>query len=82
MTSTVDRTREHEVDGNGVRGRVALVTLHQGNIDISSVIDETGNIGQANCAASSAGLFGLTKSLALEAAFQLKRAGRLDTGSA
>ena len=80
MTSTVDRTREHEVDGNGVRGRVALVTLHQGNIDISSVIDETGNIGQANCAASSAGLFGLTKSLALEAAFQLKRAGRLDDG--
>ena len=203
MTSTVDRTREHQLDGNGVRGRVALVTggtrgigeaisrrlaqqgahvavgysrgeqrahefqiqmkadfpdctvtLHQGNIgvaadcrqvvrdvidrhgrldilvnnagitadrtvakmgdeewqkvidvnlsgafyvsqaalahmlergtgriiDISSVIGETGNIGQANYAASKAGLFGLTKSLALEAAFQLKRAGKLDDG--
>ena len=35
---------------------------------ISSVIGETGNIGQANYAASKAGLFGLTKSLALEMA--------------
>jgi NAD(P)-dependent dehydrogenase (short-subunit alcohol dehydrogenase family) len=49
-------------------------------IDISSVIGETGNIGQANYAASKSGLFGLTKSLALEAAFQLKRSGRLDDG--
>jgi acetoacetyl-CoA reductase len=37
-------------------------------INISSVIGETGNIGQANYAASKAGLFGLTKSLALETA--------------
>lgn len=49
-------------------------------IDISSVIGETGNIGQANYAASKSGLFGLTKSLALEAAFQLKRSGRLGEG--
>ena len=35
-------------------------------VNISSVIGETGNIGQANYAASKAGLFGLTKSLALE----------------
>lgn len=49
-------------------------------IGISSVIGETGSIGQANYAASKSGLFGLTKSLALEAAFQLKRAGRLDDG--
>ena len=49
-------------------------------IDISSVIGETGNIGQANYAASKSGLFGLVKSLALEAAFQLKRAGKLDDG--
>ncbi len=49
-------------------------------IDISSVIGETGNIGQANYAASKSGLFGLTKSLALEAAFQLKRSGTLDDG--
>lgn len=49
-------------------------------IDISSVIGETGNIGQANYSASKSGLFGLTKSLALEAAFQLKRSGRLGEG--
>jgi NAD(P)-dependent dehydrogenase (short-subunit alcohol dehydrogenase family) len=35
-------------------------------VNISSVIGETGNIGQANYAASKAGLVGLTKSLALE----------------
>jgi NAD(P)-dependent dehydrogenase (short-subunit alcohol dehydrogenase family) len=45
-------------------------------ISVSSVIGETGNIGQANYAASKSGLFGLTKSLAKEAIFQLKRAGR------
>ena len=37
-------------------------------INISSVIGQTGNIGQANYAASKAGLFGFTKSLALELA--------------
>jgi len=45
-------------------------------ISVSSVIGETGNIGQANYAASKSGLFGLTKSLAKEAIFQLNRAGR------
>jgi acetoacetyl-CoA reductase/3-oxoacyl-[acyl-carrier protein] reductase len=45
-------------------------------INVSSVIGETGNIGQANYAASKSGLFGLTKSLAKEAVFQLSRAGR------
>ena len=45
-------------------------------INVSSVIGETGNIGQANYAASKSGLFGLTKSLAKEAIFQLKRSGR------
>ena len=49
-------------------------------VAISSVIGESGNIGQANYAASKSGLFGLTKSLALEAAFQLKRAGLLGDG--
>jgi NAD(P)-dependent dehydrogenase (short-subunit alcohol dehydrogenase family) len=47
-------------------------------INISSIIGETGNIGQANYAASKSGLLGLTKTLAREAAFQLKRAGKLD----
>ena len=37
-------------------------------VNISSVIGETGNIGQANYAASKAGLFGFTKSLAREMA--------------
>ena len=45
-------------------------------INVSSVIGETGNIGQANYAASKSGLFGLTKSLAKEAVFQLARAQR------
>jgi acetoacetyl-CoA reductase/3-oxoacyl-[acyl-carrier protein] reductase len=40
------------------------------------VIGETGNIGQVNYAASKSGLFGLTKSLAKEAVFQLNRAGK------
>lgn len=45
--------------------------IERGNgriINISSVIGATGNIGQANYAASKAGLFGFTKSLALETA--------------
>ncbi len=46
-------------------------------INISSIIGETGNIGQANYAASKSGLFGLTKTLAREAAQQLTRAGKL-----
>jgi 3-oxoacyl-(acyl-carrier-protein) reductase len=37
-------------------------------VNMSSVIGETGNIGQANYAASKSGLFGFTKSLALETA--------------
>lgn len=45
--------------------------IERGNgriVNISSVIGETGNVGQANYAASKAGLFGFTKSLALEMA--------------
>jgi acetoacetyl-CoA reductase len=37
-------------------------------VNISSVIGEKGNIGQANYASAKSGLFGLTKSLALETA--------------
>jgi acetoacetyl-CoA reductase len=37
-------------------------------VNISSVIGQTGNIGQANYSASKAGLFGFSKSLALETA--------------
>jgi 3-oxoacyl-[acyl-carrier protein] reductase len=46
-------------------------------VNVSSIIGETGNIGQANYAASKSGLFGLTKTLAREAAFQLARSGKL-----
>ncbi|MDP9435630.1 MAG: beta-ketoacyl-ACP reductase [Actinomycetota bacterium] len=57
--------------------------LERGNgriIMISSVIGEMGNIGQANYAASKSGLFGLTRTLAREAAFQLQRSGKLEGG--
>src|SRR6202049_892284 len=37
-------------------------------VNISSVIGQTGNIGQANYSASKAGLFGFSQSLALETA--------------
>jgi acetoacetyl-CoA reductase/3-oxoacyl-[acyl-carrier protein] reductase len=47
-------------------------------VNISSIVGEIGNIGQANYAASKSGLFGLTKTLARESAFQLKRAGKLE----
>jgi len=50
-------------------------------INISSIIGATGNIGQTNYAASKSGLFGLTKSLAREACFQLSRAGNLSDDS-
>jgi NAD(P)-dependent dehydrogenase (short-subunit alcohol dehydrogenase family) len=45
---------------------------------ISSIIGETGNIGQANYAASKSGLFGLTKTMAREAAQTLQKEGKLD----
>jgi acetoacetyl-CoA reductase/3-oxoacyl-[acyl-carrier protein] reductase len=48
---------------------------------ISSVIGEMGAIGQANYAASKSGLFGLTKTLAREACFQLARSGKLTEDS-
>lgn len=46
-------------------------------VNVSSVIGEMGNIGQANYAASKSGLFGLTKTLAREAARSLARSGKL-----
>ncbi len=51
-------------------------------INISSVTGEMGNVGQANYAASKAGLFGLTKTLAREAALALRVAGTLEKGMA
>jgi acetoacetyl-CoA reductase/3-oxoacyl-[acyl-carrier protein] reductase len=49
-------------------------------VNISSIIGQTGNVGQVNYSASKSGLFGLTMSLAREAAFALKRAGKLNGG--
>jgi NAD(P)-dependent dehydrogenase (short-subunit alcohol dehydrogenase family) len=50
-------------------------------INISSVTGEMGNVGQANYAASKSGLFGLTKTLAREAALALRLAGKLEKGN-
>jgi NAD(P)-dependent dehydrogenase (short-subunit alcohol dehydrogenase family) len=47
-------------------------------VNISSIIGQTGNIGQANYAAAKSGMFGLTMTLAREAAHSLKKAGRLE----
>jgi acetoacetyl-CoA reductase/3-oxoacyl-[acyl-carrier protein] reductase len=46
-------------------------------VNISSVIGQQGNIGQANYAAAKAGLFGLTMTLAREAAWGLGKADKL-----
>jgi NAD(P)-dependent dehydrogenase (short-subunit alcohol dehydrogenase family) len=50
-------------------------------VNISSMVGEIGAIGQANYAASKSGMFGLTKTLAREACFQLRRDGKLDDES-
>ena len=50
-------------------------------INISSVIGSTGNIGQANYAAAKSGIFGLTMTLAKEAAWALGKAEKLSEDS-
>ena len=47
-------------------------------INISSVIGQMGNVGQANYAASKSGLFGLTMTMAREAAMALAKAEKID----
>ena len=47
-------------------------------INISSIIGQTGNIGQSNYAASKSGLFGLTMTFAKEAAYALNKADKLE----
>jgi len=46
-------------------------------VNISSVIGQQGNIGQANYASSKSGMFGLTMTLAREAAHALKKSEKL-----
>jgi acetoacetyl-CoA reductase/3-oxoacyl-[acyl-carrier protein] reductase len=45
---------------------------------VSSLIGEIGALGQANYASSKSGLFGLTRTLAREAEFQLQRSGKFE----
>lgn len=47
-------------------------------VNITSIVGQIGNIGQSNYAASKSGIFGLTKTLAREAAFSLQKSGKLD----
>ena len=47
-------------------------------VNISSLAAQRGNVGQANYTASKSGLFGLTRTLAREAAALLYKAGNLD----
>jgi len=47
-------------------------------VNISSLAGQSGNIGQSNYAASKSGMFGLTKTMALEAASSLAREDRLE----
>ena len=47
-------------------------------VNISSIVGQIGNIGQSNYAASKSGLFGLTRTLAREAAASLQRSGKFD----
>jgi acetoacetyl-CoA reductase/3-oxoacyl-[acyl-carrier protein] reductase len=49
-------------------------------VNISSIIGQMGNIGQANYAASKSGMFGLTMTLAREAAQALGKADKLHDG--
>jgi 3-oxoacyl-[acyl-carrier protein] reductase len=63
---TAQAALEHMVDQGS--GRI---------INISSIIGQIGNVGQINYAASKSGMFGLTMSMAREAAFALKRSGKL-----
>jgi NAD(P)-dependent dehydrogenase (short-subunit alcohol dehydrogenase family) len=49
-------------------------------INISSVTGEIGNVGQSNYTAAKAGMFGLTKTLAREAAMALRLANKLEKG--
>lgn len=88
MTGTQTRTAS---GSDKLLGRAALVTgedrgfgaaicrsLAAQGADVAAGYGEMGNIGQVDYAAAKTGLFGLTKTLAREAAMQLQRSGALD----
>jgi NAD(P)-dependent dehydrogenase (short-subunit alcohol dehydrogenase family) len=76
------RVIEVNLSGAFYLSQAALVhMLERGSgriVMISSVIGETGGIGQANYSSAKAGLLGLTKTLAREAAMQVQRKGLTD----
>ena len=67
-----DHVIEVNLNGAFYMSRAALPHMIDGGygrvVNISSVIGETGNIGQANYAAAKSGMFGLTMTMALETA--------------
>ncbi|WP_062532324.1 3-oxoacyl-[acyl-carrier-protein] reductase [Jeotgalibaca dankookensis] len=69
-----DATYEVNLKGtfNTIRHALPLMLKQKTGtiINVSSVVGETGNAGQANYAASKAGIIGLTKSVAREAAMR------------
>lgn len=69
-----DATYEVNLKGsfNTIRHALPIMLKQKAGtiINVSSVVGETGNAGQANYAASKAGLIGLTKSVAREAAMR------------
>jgi len=79
-----DKVLKVDLSGAFYMSKPAIVhMLKRGSgriINISSVTGEMGNMGQANYAASKSGLFGLTKTLAREAAFTLRMSGKLEKG--
>lgn len=69
-----DATYEVNLKGtfNTIRHALPIMLKQKAGtiINVSSVVGETGNAGQANYAASKAGIIGLTKSVAREAAMR------------
>jgi acetoacetyl-CoA reductase/3-oxoacyl-[acyl-carrier protein] reductase len=80
-----DKVVQVDLSGAFYMGKPALAhMIKRGSgrvINISSVSGEMGNIGQVNYTAAKAGMFGLTKTLAKEAALMLRLAGTLEKGT-
>jgi acetoacetyl-CoA reductase/3-oxoacyl-[acyl-carrier protein] reductase len=79
-----DKVVQVDLSGSFYMAKPALIhMIARGSgriINISSVSGEMGNVGQVNYTAAKAGMFGLTKTLAKEAAVSLRVAGTLEKG--